>query len=226
MSAGDSGKARAVELHRSIGQMLERHPDLEPCAGDLQAAYELLRQTYATGGKVLICGNGGSAADAEHLVGELMKGMLSSRPIPESHATALRHVSPEDGDYLSQRLQGALPTISLVSQSALLTAYSNDVDPALIFAQQVYGYGRQGDAVVGISTSGNSPNVIHALQVGRALGVATVGVTGQSGGRMLAHSDVCVRVPCADTTVIQEKQLPIYHALCIALEETFFPSGR
>jgi D-sedoheptulose 7-phosphate isomerase len=170
----------------------------------------------------LICGNGGSAADTEHLVGELMKGYLSQRPVPARLREKLVELFPDSANYIADHLQGALPTISLVSQVGLITAYANDVAADMIFAQQVYGYGKAGDALIGISTSGNSKNIVYALQVARALGVTAIGFTGQSGGALSAVCDVMVRVPRELTADVQERQLAIYHALCAMLEQEFF----
>jgi D-sedoheptulose 7-phosphate isomerase len=171
---------------------------------------------------VLICGNGGSAADSEHVVGELMKGYRSLRPVPGAVRQRLVSASPEHGHYLADHLQGALPTISLVSQTSLITAFANDVAPDMIFAQQVYGYGREGDVVIGISTSGNSSNVVNAIEVGRALGLHTIGFTGHGGGRMKSLCDATVCVPFQNTADVQERHLPIYHVLCEMLEDAFF----
>ena len=157
----------------------------------MRRAAELLRDCYRAGGKALFCGNGGSASDCEHLVGELMKGYLLARPVPADVRRRLEAAYPEQGEYLASHLQGALPAISLVSQSSLITAIANDTAPDMIFAQQVYGYGREGDVVVGISTSGNSGNVLQALRVGRAMGLRTLGFTG-SGGAMKSLCDVAV----------------------------------
>lgn len=200
-----------------------QYPDLLPCLPDVEQAYVALRDAFADGGKLLICGNGGSAADSEHIVGELMKGFYQKRPLPSAAREALLAGDPQMGRVLAERLQGALPAISLVSQTALITAFANDVDPDLIFAQQVYGYGRPGDALMGISTSGNSRNVLYALHTARALGMRTIGVTGQGGGQMMGLAEVTIRVPETQTAAIQERHLAIYHALCAQLEEAFFP---
>lgn len=204
-------------------ELLRRYPDLEGCIPALEQAFTLLERCYRGSGKVLVCGNGGSAADSEHIVGELMKGFLSRRPLNPSARQRLIDVFPEDGAYLADNLQGALPALSLVSQTALLSAFANDVAPDMIFAQQVYGYGRPGDALIGISTSGNSGNVLRALQVARAMGLATIGMTGRSGGRMVGLCDVTLQVPYDTVTEIQERHLPLYHTLCIMLEDAFFP---
>ncbi|MBQ3889457.1 MAG: SIS domain-containing protein, partial [Clostridia bacterium] len=169
----------------------------------------------AAGGKLLVCGNGGSAADCEHIVGELMKGFHKKRELPAD--------SPVPAD-IAAGLQGALPAISLVSQSGLCTAFINDCDPELVFAQQVYGYLKPGDVLLGLSTSGNSANVAAAARTASALGGKTLAVTGESGGRLALLCDVCVRLPACDTAQIQELTLPVYHALCALLEDAFFAS--
>ena len=220
LSPPDSSPPRRPELE----QLAARYPDLAPCLDDVEAAFTLLRDCFAAGGKLLLCGSGGSASDSEHIVGELMKAFELERPLPETVRAGLTEAFGDEGAYLADRLQGALPAFSLVSQTALLTAVANDVDAGLIYAQQVYGYGRPGDALLGISTSGNSANILHALRVARALGLATVGLTGRSGGAMAELCDVCIRVPEDDTLRIQERHLPVYHALCKLLEQHFFAS--
>ena len=207
-----------------IDNLLGRYPDLEPCRADLQRAFELLRDSFAAGGKLLTCGNGGSAADSEHLVGELMKGFASPRPLDQAQRRKFLDFGPEDGAYLADHLQGALPAISLVSQTALSTAIANDVAADMVFAQQVHGYGRPGDALLGISTSGYSLNVVRAAQVARAGGLATIGLTGASGGRLAELCDVCIRVPYDSVIEVQERHLPVYHALSLMLEREFFPA--
>ena len=199
-----------------------RYPELEPCLPDIRAAFRLLRDCFHRGGKLLVCGNGGSASDSEHIVGELMKGFLCRRPLPQAERSRLEEAVPQNAAYLAGHLQGALPAISLASQSALLTAFANDVAADMAFAQQVYGYGRAGDVLLGISTSGCSPNVLHALQVARAMGLRTLGLAGGSGGAMLEWCDVIVRAPGADTAEIQGLHQAIYHALCAMLEAEFF----
>lgn len=202
--------------------LVSRYPELTACLPDIQAAFDLLRATFQRGGKVLVCGNGGSAADSEHIVGELMKGYRLPRPLPDKTRRQILEAWPEEGAYLADHLQGALPAISLVSQTALLSAFANDVAADMVYAQQVYGYGRPGDALIAISTSGNAANVLHAVQVGRALGLGTIGLTGREGGRLKAVCDVTIRVPADSTPAIQERHLPIYHTLCALLEEAFF----
>lgn len=205
-----------------IEELTRKYPELVGCLADIHAALQLLITCYRQGGKLLVCGNGGSASDAEHIVGELMKGFMSKRVLPSEKRRIFMDMYGAQGDYLADHLQGALPAISLVSHSSLISAYSNDVAADMIFAQQVYGYGQPGDIVLGLSTSGNSKNVLHALQVGKAMGLHTIGLTGKQGGRMTALCDVTIRVPWDSTPDIQERHLPIYHALCIAVEEEFF----
>ncbi len=205
-----------------IEQLISTYPELEVCASDIQPAFQILRDCYRADGKVLTCGNGGSAADAEHIVGELMKGYLLKRPIPEETRAGLESITSQDGDYLASHLQGALPAISLVSQSSLLSAIANDTAADMAFAQQVYGYGRAGDVLFSLSTSGNARNVIHAVQVARARGMHTVALTGPTGGMLKALCEVCICVPGENTPAIQERHLPIFHVLCAMLEEEFF----
>ncbi len=203
-------------------ELYKHYPDLIFCREAFEGAYKLLREAYKQKGKLLICGNGGSAADSEHIAGELMKGFISKRPVPEHMRKKLKELFPEEGDFLADNLQGALPTISLVSHSALITAFINDVTAETVFAQQVYGYGQEGDALLAISTSGNSANVVRAVQVAKALNLKTIGLTGQGGGRLSELCEVTIKAPRKLTHQIQELHLPIYHALCIALEEEFF----
>lgn len=192
--------------------LIKRYPALSACREDIKQAEKLLIDTYKHGGKVLVCGNGGSAADSEHIVGELMKGFLLKRPVADARiAEALRG-----------KLQGALPAISLVSQSAILSAYSNDVDPDMVYAQLVYGYANEGDLVIGLSTSGNSKNVVYAQMVAKAVGAKTLSLTGEKESRLSELSDVTIRVPETETYKVQELHLPVYHYLCAAVEKTFF----
>jgi D-sedoheptulose 7-phosphate isomerase len=205
-----------------IENLNKKYPDLEECLPDIQAAYELLQKSFQQGKKLLVCGNGGSAADSEHIVGELMKGFRLPRPIPIDLLQKLVNNYPEHGAYVAAHLQGALPTISLVSQTALLTAFSNDVAPDLVFAQQVFGYGRPGDVLLALSTSGVSRNVIYALELARTLELQMIGLTGKSGGQMKGLCTVTIQVPWDQTPDIQERHLAIYHTLCMMLEDRFF----
>lgn len=210
------------QMNHILEKLIAKYPNLEPCLATIEAAAVMLQETYRQQGKVLLCGNGGSAADCEHIVGELMKGFTRKRLLPAATRQKLLDLYPDQGDYLADHLQGALPAISLVSQSGLISAFANDVAADMVYAQQVLGYGQPGDVVWGISTSGNSANVLHALRVGRALGLNTLGLTGQSGGQMRELCDVVVCVPWAETADIQERHLAVYHALCVLLEEAFF----
>lgn len=199
-----------------------RYPDLTPTLPAVEAAYNALRETFAAGGTLLICGNGGSAADSDHIVGELMKGFELKRPINAALRQRLSAVDATRGAYLADKLQSALPAISLSGHAALTSAIGNDTAWDMVYAQQVLGYGREGDALLGISTSGNASNVINALHVARALGVRPVGLTGRTGGAMRDLCDVVICVPYDRTSDIQERHLAIYHSLCIALELEFF----
>lgn len=192
-----------------------RYPALEGIRTDIAEAYRILEESYEHGGKLLTCGNGGSAADSDHIVGELMKGFYKNRPL---EGEKLKKIGT-----LGEKLQGALPAIALTGQIALSTAFANDVDPEMIFAQQVYGYGRMGDVLLGLSTSGNSVNVCNAARVAKAYGMRIISLTGRDGGKLKELSDVCVIVPAQQTADIQELHLPIYHTLCAMLEEHFFP---
>lgn len=209
-------------MNPTLAVLEQRYPDLEPCLPSIAAAYELFATTYRDHGKLLICGNGGSAADSDHIVGELMKGFELRRPLGDELRARLQADDSDAGTYLADRLQGALPAISLSSHAALTTAISNDIAGDVIFAQQVLGYGVAGDALLGISTSGNSVNVLHALRVARALKLRTVGFTGRTGGKMADLCDVTICVPYDRTLEIQERHLAIYHALCVMIELEFF----
>lgn len=203
-------------------RLYERLPQLGALAPTLDAALALLLDCARGGGKILLCGNGGSAADAEHIVGELMKGFLLKRPLPAELQAKLRAADPEHGPSLASGLQQGIAAVSLVSGVSLPTAFANDVNAELVFAQQVLGLGRPGDVVWGISTSGNSGNINHALRIAKVLGMRTLGLTGRDGGAMAALCDVELRVPAWETPHIQELHLPVYHALCAALEAELF----
>ena len=204
-----------------LSSLLERYPILQPCESDLTAAFDLLVAAYRNGNKLLICGNGGSAADSEHMVAELMKGFLKRRPIPAAHAAQLEQAGPA-GKAIAARLQGTLAAVSLPSQVSLMTAIANDVDYDMIFAQEVYGLGRAGDVLLGISTSGTSKNVSNAIVVAKAFGLKSIALTGRSGGDLAPLADVAIKVPSDDVAEIQELHLPVYHWLSTELEETFF----
>lgn len=212
-------------MNKHIAELLDRYHALAPCSEALGAALDALITCYRNGGKLLICGNGGSASDAQHIVGELMKNFILPRPIPSADASAIRAVGGEKADFLIASLRGALPATALVGENAFLTAFSNDVAPEAVFAQQVYGYGEAGDVLLGITTSGNSENVVCAAIVAKAKGMKVVGLTGEGGGKLKELADVTIAVPTTQTYRVQELHLPVYHALCIALEDEFFGEG-
>ncbi len=193
-------------------ELFTRYPALVSCQDKIGQALELIIHTYKNGGKILICGNGGSAADSEHFVGEMMKGFLLKRRVTD----------PRLSEELKKGLQGALPAISLPSQSAILSAYINDVDPEMMYAQLVYGYATDKDLVIGLSTSGNSVNIVNAIKVAKAVGAKTLSLTGEKGGKLMELSDVTINVPEKETYKIQEYHLPVYHYLCAETEKYFF----
>ena len=193
-------------------ELLTRYPALAECEADIKKALELMIETYKNGGKVLICGNGGSASDSAHIVGELMKGFLLPRQVTDER------ISPD----LREHLQGGLPAIALCSHEALMMAFINDVKPDMVYAQQVYGYAKENDLVIGITTSGNSSNVVNAIRVAKDMGVKTIGLTGEKGGKIAELSDVTIKVPETETYKVQEYHLPVYHYLCAKTEEAFF----
>ena len=209
-------------LMRHIDLLVERYPSLESARNDIVAAYLLLEESYENGGKLLVAGNGGSAADAEHIVGELMKGFKLPRKPKADFAEKLVEENQEFGSVLAENLQGALPAIALDGHPALSTAYMNDCEPLLCFAQQVNGYGKSGDVFLGISTSGNSKNVLFAATTAHAKGLKVIGLTGAKDSKLKDMSDVCIKAPQTETYMIQELHLPIYHCLCLMLEDQFF----
>lgn len=209
-------------MNDQLNLLIERYPKLAVCREDLQKAYELLEAAYQQGRKLLVCGNGGSASDSEHIVGELMKEFKLKRKVYSDHAAALKAIDPELGQVLADNLQGALPAISLTGHSSLQTAFMNDAVPELVFAQQVNGYGKPGDVLLGISTSGNSKNVLYAAVNAKAKGLKVIGLTGCKENKLMKYADVCIRVPETETYKIQELHLPVYHCLCLMLEEKFF----
>lgn len=209
-------------LLKHIDLLISRYPKLESCRQDLIDAYLVMQEAYENGGKLLIAGNGGSAADSEHIAGELMKRFKTPRPVPIEFADKLAQVDSERGPALAKNLECGLMAIPLVAHEALTTAYINDVDGLGVFAQQLYGYGREGDVFLGISTSGNSKNVMNATVVARALGIKVIGLTGAKGGELAEVADVAVKVPETETYMIQELHLPVYHCWCLMLEDHFF----
>lgn len=205
-----------------VDNLISRYPILEELREDIINGYIVLEECYKRGGKVLIAGNGGSAADAEHIVGELMKGFVKKREVSQEFREQLKAIDMENGDMLADKLQGGLPAIALSGHVALSTAFLNDVDGLLCFAQQVNGYGTREDVLIGLSTSGNSKNVLYACTVAKAKGMKVIGLTGKDGGKLKEISDVAIVAPSEETYIIQELHLPIYHAICLMLEEKFF----
>lgn len=209
-------------MEEHLNHLFDRYPKLIVCKEDIMQAYEILEAAYQNGRKLLVCGNGGSASDSEHIVGELMKEFKLKRKVYGNQAAALKEIDPELGQVLADNLQGALPAISLTGHSALQTAYMNDAVPELVFAQQVNGYGKPGDVFLGISTSGNSKNVLYAAVTAKSKGLKVIGLTGAKENKLMKFADVCIRVPETETYKIQELHLPVYHCLCLMLEQKFF----
>ena len=210
------------KLLKHVDLLIERYPALEVCKEDIISAYELLEEAYSAGRKLLVAGNGGSASDSEHIVGELMKEFKLKRKIFSAQIDRLMKIDAEMGTVLAEHLQGSLPAVSLVGEPSLATAFMNDAVPVLIFAQQVNGLGRAGDIFLGISTSGNSMNILYAAVAAKSKGLKVIGLTGQKENRLMEFADVCIRVPETETYRIQELHLPVYHCLCLMLEDRFF----
>lgn len=210
------------KLTGHIELLIKRYPTLEIIKDEIINAYCVMEESYENGGKLLVAGNGGSAADADHIVGELMKGFKKQRKVSNEFSERLMSIDDEMGRRLAEKLQDGLSAIALNNHAALATAYLNDVDGILCFAQQVNGYGKKGDVFLGISTSGNSENVCYAAITARAKGMKVIGLTGKDGGKLKSISDVLITVPECETYMIQELHLPVYHCLCLMLEEKFF----
>lgn len=211
-----------TEIYKHIEVLVNRYPVLNSVKDEIVEAYFLLVESYKNEGKLLIAGNGGSAADAEHIVGELMKGFKLPRKLNENFTDKLISENEELGTVLAESLQGALPAIALDGHPALSTAYMNDCEPLLCFAQQVNGYGKARDVFLGISTSGNSKNILYAATTAHAKGMKVIGLTGAKDSKLTQMSDVCIKVPQTETYMIQELHLPVYHCLCLMLEDEFF----
>lgn len=209
-------------MEKCVEDLIERYPRLAANKNEILEAYYLMRDCYLHGGKLLVAGNGGSAADSEHIAGELMKRFKLARPISAELAEKMKRIDVKRGRNLAKNLEQPLMAIPLVAHEALTTAYVNDVDGAGIFAQQLLGYGKEGDVFLGISTSGESKNILNATVVARALKIKVIGLTGQEGGELAKVSDVAVKVPETETYKIQELHLPVYHCWCMMLEEFFF----
>ena len=213
-------------LEKHIELLMKRYPILTSIKKNIVDGYLVIEESYEKGGKLLVAGNGGSAADSEHIAGELMKRFKIPRPVSQEFAEKLMEVDHERGTALAQNLECSLMAIPLVAHEALTTAYINDVDGLGVFAQQLFGYGKKGDVFLGISTSGNSQNVMNATVVARALGIKVIGLTGKNGGELSQVADVIVQVPEEETYMVQELHLPIYHCLCLMLEDKFFGELR
>ena len=207
----------------NLSDLIARYPKLSTCSDAIEHAAELWHTSLAAGGKILLCGNGGSAADCDHIVGELMKGFLSRRPLPENEKERFASVEASvRSERLANALQRALPAISLCAHSAVFTAFDNDVDPQAVFAQLMYGYGTARDTAFCLSTSGNSKNVVNAALAAKARGMTVVSMTGAKPAALDALSDVVIKVPETETYKVQELHLPVYHYLCAVTEERFF----
>lgn len=211
-----------VEEKDHIVELVKRYPSLSGIREPIAQGYRLLETCYENGGKVLIAGNGGSAADAEHMAGELMKRFRLPRPIGDDFAERLKDIDSVRGAKLIEGLEQALPAIPLVAHESMITAYMNDVDATGVFAQQMLGYGEEGDVFIGISTSGNSENIVYAAVTAKAMGISVLGLIGSNGGKLAEYADVSVGVPERETYLVQELHLPIYHCWCMMLEERFF----
>lgn len=208
-------------MNEWIQSLCDRYPELENCREGIEQAIACICASYENGGKLLIGGNGGSCADAEHIAGELMKGFLKMRPLPTEQKESMRRLCPELGT-IPDSLQRGLPVIALHEHAAFSTAFVNDVEPQLVFAQQVLVFGHAPDVLLGISTSGNSANILAAAKTARGLGLPVIGLTGRDGGRLAAMADICIRVPATETYRVQEYHQPIYHAICAQVEQYFF----
>ena len=205
-----------------LDELMKRYPSLSSCKTDIENAAQAMIDCYTQSGKVMTCGNGGSCADADHIVGELMKGFLKKRPLSDAQKHRMLEQYPKLNIDFLDKLQCGLPALSLSSLTALNTAFSNDVDPDLVYAQSVFGLGKQGDVLICISTSGNAETVYAAATVARSLGITVIGLTGINGGKLNKAADICIRVPESETFKAQELHLPVYHYLCAAAEAHFF----
>lgn len=205
-----------------LNELIERYPSLKVCKGDIEKAISLLTDCYERGGKLLLCGNGGSCADCEHIAGELMKGFMNKRPLSSEQKSKMQGRCDSISSDTLEKLQSALPAIPITSFSALNTAFSNDVEPNLIYAQSVLALGKSGDVLLAISTSGNSKNVVEAARVAKGLGLGVIALTGVGGGMLAGLADVTIRVPESETYKVQELHLPVYHYICAAIEKHFF----
>ena len=206
----------------SINELTARYPGLAGCADEIRMAAELIISVYKNGGCLYTCGNGGSAADSDHIVGEMMKGFLKKRPVDADFREKISEICPEDGNFLADHLQRGLPAISLHSQSALLTAFVNDVEPSMMYAQTLYAMGKPGDCLIAISTSGNSRNVVNAAKIAKAMGIKVISLTGNRPCKLDDLADIAIHADDCETYRIQELHLPVYHWLCARVEDEFF----
>ena len=200
---------------KHVDILIERYPSLAVCREDIEKTVEAILEMYHASGKLLLCGNGGSCADCEHISGELLKGFLLERkPLPEE----------VDGldESIASALQRGIPAVPLTSLTAVSTAFANDVAPENIFAQLVFSLGGKADVVLGISTSGNSGNVLRAVKTAKVRGLKTVAMTGAKGGKIADVADICIKVPETETFKVQELHLPVYHAICAEVEDVLF----
>jgi D-sedoheptulose 7-phosphate isomerase len=211
-----------MEENSILENLLNRYSKLFPLKEEIKNAVEIIVNSYRNGGKVLVCGNGGSGSDADHIVGELMKSFEGERPLDPVFQKRIREISDDRGEMLANKLQQGLPAVSLTVHNALITAIANDINADVIFAQQVTGLGNKGDILIGLSTSGNSKNVIDAFIVAKAKGLITIGLTGETGGKMKDFCDVLINVPEKRTAYVQELHLPVYHAICMMIENEMF----
>lgn len=202
--------------------MIERYSVLNVCKKDIEVAAKAMIESFNNGGKLLVAGNGGSCADSDHITGELLKSFCKKRIPSADFINQIKAIDADTGTYLADKLQGSLPAIALTNNTALMTASLNDVDGNVMFAQQVNGYGTKGDIFLGISTSGNSKDIIYSTVVAKARGLKTIALTGKTGGRLKTLAEICIVVPQNETFMIQELHLPVYHALCLEIEEAFW----
>ena len=205
-----------------LNELLSRYPQLTKCQNEIKKATTAMIDCYKNGGKILLCGNGGSCADCDHIVGELMKGFIKKRPLSTEQKAQMKNLYPLLEEETLSKLQGGLPAISLPSMTALNSAFCNDVDPELIYAQSVMALGKKNDVLIALSTSGNSKNVFSAAKVAKGLGIRVIALTGKTGGMLKECSDICITVPETETYKVQELHLPVYHYLCAAVEDDFF----
>ena len=213
-----------MESEYPLRELLERLPKLEVCREEIYRVFQEWIACFQDGGKLMICGNGGSQADSLHIVGELMKSFERKRALDSVFSDRLERLFP--GDNLPGRLQTPLRALALGTNPVLTTAISNDVSPEMIFAQEVYGYGECGDVLFALSTCGNSVNVLNAVKVAKAMGIRCIGMCGGTGGELKRLCDLCIVIPEEETYLIQEAMLPVYHSLCRMVEGYCFPEGR